>query len=89
MTATKVNELFLKIAGTLIVLLLGVIGYYQKSNNDQQKEINDTLNKEIILTATDRESNIGFQKMCEFRFSDVNNEIAIIKDRVTTLEKKH
>ena len=76
----KADALFIKIASGVIVLLLGIVGYYQKETNETIKENTKAQQQTEIEVKVNKSEVDGYCKVIDLRLMSFD-------ERITRVEK--
>ena len=84
----KADALFIKITGGAIVLLLGIVGYYQKETNETIKENTKALQQTEVEVKVNKSEVEGYCKVFDLRLNSFDEKFSIFDQRVTRVEKQ-
>lgn len=84
----KADALFIKITGGAIVLLLGIVGYYQKETNETIKENTKALQQIDVEVKVNKTEVDGYCKVFDLRLNDFDEKFSIFDLRINKVEKQ-
>ena len=79
---SKTDALFLKIAGSTIVLLLGIFGYYQKETYETIKEQGKAQQETQIEVKVNKSEVDGMCKVFDLRLDSFDRRITIVEKQL-------
>jgi hypothetical protein len=83
----KADALFIRVTGAAMVLLLGIVGYYQRETNETIKENTRAQQRQEVEIKTNKAEVDGYCKVMDIKFFNIDERMAEIDDRIERVEK--
>ena len=83
----KADALFIRVTGAAMVLLLGIVGYYQRETNETIKENTRAQQRQEVEIKTNKAEIEGYCKVIDVKFFSMDERMAEMNDRIERVER--
>jgi hypothetical protein len=84
---TKADSLFLKVAGGVIGVLLGIVAYFSQQTYQEVKESRLAQQRQEVEIKTNKAEVEGYCKVMDIKFFNMDERMAEINERIERVEK--
>ena len=83
----KADALFIRVTGAAMVLLLGIVGYYQRETNETIKENTRAQQRQEVEIKTNKAEVDGYCKVIDVKFFNMDERMAEMSERIERVER--